>query len=200
MIALRHIVFGMLFMLVAATSAPAADRLSPVLGDDGLYVQPWFLQSFLDLRDDLSETSKAGRRLAVLFEQRGCPWCEELHKVDFGDPAIAEYVRSNFNVIQINIYGAREVTDFDGTVLTEKALARKWGVRGTPSFVFLPADGDGVGQRSGGEAAEARMPGYQPPETFVAFFRYVRENRTNSEDFQRYLAGLRTSGRATAAE
>ena len=34
--------------------------------------------------------------------------------------------------------GAREVTDFDGQVLPEKELARKYGVPGTPTIQFLP--------------------------------------------------------------
>ena len=37
-----------------------------------------------------------------------------------------------FELLQLNIIGAREVTDFDGQRLTEKEFARKYGVRATP--------------------------------------------------------------------
>ena len=32
--------------------------------------------------------------------------------------------------------GAREVTDFDGVKMSEKALAERWGIIFTPTIVF----------------------------------------------------------------
>ncbi len=51
----------------------ASDRIEPILGDDGMYHQPWFLNSFLDLKEDLAEAAEAGKRFVVMWEQRGCP-------------------------------------------------------------------------------------------------------------------------------
>lgn len=33
----------------------------PEVGDDGLYIQDWFLESFLDLSDDLSTANESGK-------------------------------------------------------------------------------------------------------------------------------------------
>ena len=52
-------------VVVAARGEAAADV---ALGDDGLYHEPWFLQSFLDLRDDLEGAASSGKRLAVMWE------------------------------------------------------------------------------------------------------------------------------------
>ena len=43
------------------------------MGDDGLHKQDWFLDSFLELPDDLAEADAQGKYLMVLIEQAGCP-------------------------------------------------------------------------------------------------------------------------------
>ena len=52
------------------------------LGDDGLYNQDWFVESFLELSDDLAEAHAAGKHLVVMFEQAGCPYCRKTHEVN----------------------------------------------------------------------------------------------------------------------
>ena len=123
------------------TPAYAAD--GPILTDDGLYKEPWFLESFLELPDDLEGARKAGKRFAIMWELRGCPYCKETHFVNFAQPRISDYVKSNFEMLQLNIIGSRKVTDFDGEELSEKQLAAKYGVRFTPTFQFFPDTLDG---------------------------------------------------------
>jgi len=43
------------------------------------YRQSWFQLSFLDLREDFAEANAGGKRLAVLFAQRGCAYCASMH-------------------------------------------------------------------------------------------------------------------------
>ena len=50
---------------------PETPKVEPVKGDDGLYHQKWFNQSFLDLREDYEEAKAEGKRFAVVCEQRG---------------------------------------------------------------------------------------------------------------------------------
>src|SRR5262245_53351102 len=65
---------------VLAGSLPALARAEePILTDDGLYKQSWFLESFLELGDDLDGAAKEGKRFAVMWELRGCPYCKETH-------------------------------------------------------------------------------------------------------------------------
>ena len=113
-------------------------RAAPVLTDDGLYKEPWFLESFLELADDLDGAAKEGKRFVIMWELKGCPYCKETHFVNFARPDIADYIKANFEVLQLNIIGSRKVTDFDGSELSEKALAAKYNVRFTPTFQFFP--------------------------------------------------------------
>ncbi len=192
MIGRRALLTGAL-ALAGGLSRPVVGRAAddedaaPRLNDDGLYEQPWFLQSFLDLGDDLAGARDAGRRFAVIWELKGCPYCKEIHLVNFAQPEIRAYVRDNFDMLQLNIVGSRPVTDFDGEVLEERALARKWEVRFTPTTCFFPDDPEAARGRPGHEAEVARMPGYFRPPHFLAMFRFVRERGYEAGDFRSYL-------------
>ena len=124
-------------MGVAIAAGRGEAQAETAIGDDGLYHEPWFLQSFLDLREDLESAASGGKRLAIMWELRGCPYCRETHLVNFADTTITNYIRDNFEVLQLNLIGSRKVTDFDRQELSEKDLAQKYGIRFTPTFQFF---------------------------------------------------------------
>lgn len=162
----------------------------PILTDDGLYKQPWFLESFLDLPDDLETARKEGKRFVIMWELRGCPYCKETHFVNFAQPRIVNYVKSNFEVLQLNIIGSRKVTDFDGAELSEKELAAKYGVRFTPTFQFFGEKASTLKTLPPEKREVARSPGYMRPDDFLTIFRYVREKAYESKSFRDYLKTL----------
>lgn len=165
----RSLCLGGLASLLAGT-ASAEVRL----GEDGLYHQSWVSETFLDLAEDLAAATKAGKRLAVVVEQRGCPYCREMHTVILADPAIGDYVRDNFDLVQLDLHGAREVTDFDGSRLTEKAFAARYGVRLTPTVLFFPTSAAGLAEKPPAERTVSRMPGLLRAPDFIDLFRQVR--------------------------
>lgn len=167
-------------------------RADAQLGDDGLYHEPWFLQSFLDLKEDVETARSAGKRLAVMWELRGCPYCRETHLVNFADEAITGFIRANFEVLQLNLVGSRMVTDFDGEAMMEKDLAQKYGIRFTPTFQFFPESAEAIAGKSPAAREVARAPGYLKPQHFLAMFRFVRDKAYETGSFRDFLA--RTSG------
>ncbi len=179
------------FLALAPGAAFAAGlgaaRAEPVLGDDGLYHEPWFLESFLDLRDDLDSTAASGKRLAIMWELRGCPYCRETHLVNFADAGITKYIRDNFEVLQLNLIGSRKVTDFDRQELSEKDLAQKYGIRFTPTFQFFPPSSGGIDAKAPMAREVARAPGYLKPQHFLAMFRFVRERAYERGSFRDFL-------------
>jgi len=158
-----------------------------ILTDDGLYRQPWFLESLLELAEDLEAAADNGKRLAVMWELRGCPYCRDTHLVNFAKPEIEEFVKERFDVLQLNIIGAREVTDFDGEKLPEKRLAEKYGVRFTPTFQFFPERPAGLAARKPREREVARAQGYLQPAHFLAMFKFVSERAYEKGSLADYL-------------
>lgn len=167
----------------------SAARAEPVVSDDGLYHEPWFLQSFLDLREDLENAASNRKRLAIMWELRGCPYCRETHLVNFADEAIKSYIRDNFEVLQLNLIGSRKVVDFDRQELTEKDLAQKYGIRFTPTFQFFPASIEGMEAKEPMAREVARAPGYLKPQHFLAMFRFVREEGYKRGTLREFLEG-----------
>jgi thioredoxin-related protein len=177
-------IFLTLVALVMAFSVEAAE-----LGDDGLHKAPWMRDTFKDLSEDLAEANAEGKRLLLMFEQRGCIYCTKMHNEVFPDEAITKMFGDNYFVVQLNLHGDIEVTDFDGEILAEKDMARKWGILFTPMMMFMPEE---VGaDQSAPQVAVASMPGAFGKGTTLDMLTWVAEKRyllDDGEDFQRYHA------------
>jgi thioredoxin-related protein len=165
----------------------SAARSAAVLTDDGLYTQPWFLQSLLELADDLSAAAESRKRFAIVWELKGCPYCKDLHLINFAKPEIETYIKDRFDILQLNIIGSREVVDFDGERLPEKRLAEKYGVRFTPTFLFFSQSTDGLAGKKPRDREIVRSQGYLEPQRFLATFRYVAERAYEKETLVDFL-------------
>lgn len=177
------------FLTMVAALCLALPVMAVELGDDGLHKTDWMRDTFKDLREDLAEANAEGKRLMVMVEQRGCIYCTKMHEEVFPRDEIASYIRENFFVVQLNLYGDLEVVDFDGEALSEKQAARKWGLLFTPSILFLPEEVEEG--KTAAQAAVALMPGAFGPGTTLDMLTWVTEKRyalDSVEDFQRYHA------------
>lgn len=182
---------------VVPSSGARADVAGHKLTDDGLHYQPWFENTFLDLREDVAEAAAKGKNLVIFWEQRGCPYCGEMHKVNLSKPEIADYIAKNFYALQLNLYGARKVKDFDGTELEERKLAQRWKVNFTPTVQFFAADPAQSLGKTGGDAEVWRLLGYWKPFHFLNSFVYVRDGGYKTEpNFQHWLSEYREKLRA----
>lgn len=172
--------------IVTAFALPAFAAGAP-MGDDGLHKPDWLRDTFKDMSEDFEEAQAEGKRLLVIFEQRGCIYCKKMHEEVFPDPEIQALIEENYFVVQMNLFGDVEVTDFDGETLSEKDMAVKWGVVFTPTMMFM-----GDVMPDGGTAAKAAvvtMPGAFGKGTTKALLTWVLEKGyEGDEHFQKYLA------------
>lgn len=174
-------------LLIVLLSLPAGAAHAATIGDDGLHKQEWFSITFRDIREDIETAAEEGKRLALIFEQRGCIYCREVHEKILADPEVRAFIEANFKMVQYNLYGDEEVTDLDGETLTEKTAARRWRVIFTPTILFMPETAPEVATVA--EAAVATMPGAFRKGTFLDMFTWVHEKGyAGDEDFQRYHA------------
>ena len=159
------------------------------MGDDGLHKTEWMHNTFKDLREDLAEANAAGKRLAIVIEQRGCIYCTKMHEEVWPDPAINKMLNKDFLFVQINMFGDVSVTDFDGEVLSERAMVMKWGVMFTPTVLFLPeVVPKGL---SAPRAAVGLVPGALSKGMTLNMLTWVRDRiYKNGENFQKYHARM----------
>ncbi len=143
-----------------------------------LSLPDWFSLSFLDLSDSLSEALKEGKKgIIVYFGRKDCAYCKSLLEINWGDPAIVKFTRKNFNVIAIDVRGDRRVTDFNGTVWSEKDFSSLKRTNFTPSLLFYNAKGQ----------LALKLPGYRPKYQFRAALEYVADAHYKREPFRQYL-------------
>ncbi|NNE86645.1 MAG: thioredoxin fold domain-containing protein [Silicimonas sp.] len=174
--------FALLATMIFGFAANAAE-----LGDDGLHKTDWMRDTFKDLREDLEEANAEGKRLMVIIEQRGCLYCRKMHEEVFVVPEIEAFIEDNFFVVQINMFGDVEVTDFDGTAMPEKDMVKRWGALFTPSIYFFPQEV--AEDATAAQAAVANMPGaFSQFTTFNMLNWVVEKGYDGDEPFQKYHA------------
>ncbi|MBA3254180.1 MAG: thioredoxin fold domain-containing protein [Burkholderiaceae bacterium] len=95
----------------------------------------WFVETFLDFREDVREARAQGKRLLVYFGQDGCPYCKLLMQTTFTETRVVDLVQRWSVPIALNLWGDREVTWVGGRRMTEKQLGVSSGAyRNEPSF------------------------------------------------------------------
>jgi thioredoxin-related protein len=140
----------------------------------------WFSETFLNLREDLSRAKLKGKKGIILyFGQTHCAYCDALLQVNFEkEKDIVNYTQQNFDVIALDIWGNRLVTDFDGNEIEEKDLAEFEQTDFTPSLIFYTEDG----------TEALRLRGYHPPYKFRGALKYVAEEYYKLEIYPDYMA------------
>ena len=110
----------------------AREPASGVLHDEPFYLRP---------PHDFSGSRRAqAKPLVVLFEQKSCGACDELHARGLTAPAVRELI-AGFEVARLELFGAAPVVTPERKSLTEERWGRALGVAYTPSFVFFDAAG-----------------------------------------------------------
>lgn len=179
-------IFGFILAAMLAFAMPAN---AVEMGDDGLHKPTWLQDTFLDMRDDLATANEQGKRLLIIWEQRGCIYCNKMHNEVFPDPAIDALIREKYYVVQMNLFGDIEVTDFDGTVMPERDMAGRWGIIFTPTMMFM-RDGDAAGM-TGAQFSAATMPGAFGKYTTRHLMEWiVQKGYDGDEPFQKYHARM----------
>jgi len=139
-----------------------------------LHDQPFFLKAPLDL--DRSR-KPAARPLAVLFEQKECAACDELHGKGFNEAAVRS-LTAKFDVARLELFGTERLVTPGGKSLTAAQWGRDLKVAYTPSIVFFDARG----------AEVFRIEAYLKPFHLASSFDYVASGAYRTQpSFQRYI-------------
>lgn len=139
-----------------------------------LHDQPFFLKPPFDLSRTRAARAKP---LAVVFEQKHCAACDEMHAQGFTDAAMRALI-PQYDFAQLELFGARHIVTPGGKRMDEAAWARELKIAYTPTIVFFDARG----------AEIFRIEAYVRPFHFASAFDYVASGAYRTQpSFQRYL-------------
>lgn len=167
-----------------ATSTPA--KQGEFLGAMDTEYPDWFKDSFLDLKEDVAEATESGKRLVLFFYQNGCPYCNALVERNFAQKDIKEKAQKNFDIIAINMWGNRPVTDVDGNQYVEKTFASSLKVQFTPTVLFFNEKGKVI----------LRLNGYHSPQRFSVDLDYIAKHKETEISYRDYVKANRPAVRA----
>jgi thioredoxin-related protein len=152
-------------------------------GEANVKYPAWFKESFLDLRDDLADARKAGKRGIIVFlSQKNCNHCQAFIDTTLSDPVILGRVQKNYDVIALDIFNDLELTDIDGSVSSIKEFADAQRARLTPALLFYGVEGSRL----------LKMIGFYPPVKFSRTLDYIDSGAYQRETFSQYLQENRT--------
>jgi len=141
-----------------------------------LHDQPFFMKPPLDLN---RARNPAARPLAVLFEQKQCAACDELHQHGFRNPAARALIQG-FDVARLELFGTQRLVTPQGKALTAEQWGRELKVAYTPTLVFFDVKG----------AEVFRIDTYLRPFHLASGLDYVASGAYRTEpSFQRYIQG-----------
>lgn len=183
---MKKLIHLTLLLIWSVTPVAIAGDKTPTMGEDGIYHYDWYHQSFLELADDVAEAQDEGKAVLVKFDQKGCIYCEKMALEVFSHPAIQDYLKEHYLVIQLDLFGNRDVTDIDGETLAESEMAKRWGVLFTPTMYFVTGKKQGT---SLPEISDAMMPGAFGKISFLGLLKWVKEGGPDTDEtFQKYLS------------
>lgn len=138
----------------------------------------WFKDSFLEFADDIDEAAAEGKRLAILFHQDGCPYCNILVERNMAQHDIQQLMKEKFDVVAINMWGARELISVGGKTYTERDFSAALKVQYTPTILFFNEKGK----------LALRLNGYLKPTQFKRALNYVAEKQETKLSYANYVA------------
>lgn len=137
-----------------------------------LHDEPFFMKPPLDLRRGVKP-----RPLVVVFEQKDCAACDELHREGFKNEGVAALL-GKFRVARLTLFGKDQVVTPSGKTLTEEEWGRALKVAYTPTIVFF----DGRGREV------HRVEAYLKPFHLASSFDYVASGAyLTQRSFQRFI-------------
>ena len=172
------------FVLLSSLNLSAHEHVKPgeFLGAKTVDELPnWFKATFMDFSEDLEEASDEGKHVMMYFHQNGCPYCSKLVEENFHNENLVAKLQANFDTIETNMWGDRDLTDWNGDDYTEKEFSSKMKIQFTPTIVFLNPKGETL----------LRLNGYQSVEKMHATLDYISNKKYLEQSYASYINNLK---------
>lgn len=135
--------------------------------------EAFFEPTFHNLPEELAMAAEEGKKLVIMYEQEGCPFCWKMRRDVLNRQEVHNYYGKRYRVIQMDIRGSLAVTDFNGEIKTQKKFSIEQNVRHTPVFIYYDENGKEL----------HRLIGFYNREEFLLAGRYVESGAWEKEDF-----------------
>lgn len=153
--------------LLAAVLALAALLPPPAAGE---------APGWLSWNAGLKRAAATQRPVLVDVYTDWCGWCRRMDRDVYARADVKEYLAGHFVTVRLDAEGS-EAASYDGREYTGRTLARRFGVSGYPTTIFLRPSGEHL----------VNVPGYVPADQFLLLLRYVGDGHMDrGESFDQF--------------
>ena len=153
------------------------NELGKFLGGKDTSMPSWFYDSFLNLEDDIEELAEKNKQLILFIHQDNCPYCHLFITKNLKNENLKNRLLEHFEIVDINMFGDREIVDVDGKEYNEKEFAKKHKVQFTPTIIFFDTKGKQI----------LRLNGYANIKNFNTAIDFIRNKKYKSMTYNEYL-------------
>jgi len=137
-------------------------------------------------QEGVQRAREKDRPLFLYFHTDWCSWCKRMERETLSNPQVLGILDEGFISIRLNAE-SREKIRTEGKEVTPSELARRYGVRGFPTSVFLEPDGSLIGPVAGYvDAAQLRK--------ILIYIQEKAYRKMPFEEFARQRFPLRATG------
>ena len=159
-----------------------ANSASPVVNDSKYDFFHTFTGSLPAEFALLKRQNKA--ELVLFFSTQHCRFCQRMKMTVFNQPAVQQYFRHRFQLIEIDIESKQRLTDEKNQQISYTEFAKKHRIRLTPTLVFIDQQGEVV-YRHVGMIAD--------PQEFIWLGEYVISGQSSKQSFPSFKTNKRRS-------
>jgi len=174
---MKNTLISLLLLSALSISQTALSSQGKIIGEEHFEIPTWFKESFLEINEDNIEATKNNKHLMLFMHIDRCPYCTRMLDENFSKGSVKDFIKTNFDVIALNIRGDRELSWNDDTLYSEKQLAKNLDVHFTPTIVFLNSKGEKVYQ----------MNGYRKPQAFSHILNYINNKQYLKQKLSDYI-------------
>ena len=146
-------------------------------GAKDVHIPSWFLDSFLDIKDDIEEQALENKRIIIFVHQKDCPYCNKFITHNLEDKKTKEKIQKHFSIIDVNMFGDKELNYLDGETYSEKSFAKKYKIQFTPTLLFFNEKSEEI----------LRLNGYIPLAKFNLALDYIKNKEEKILSFKNYV-------------
>ena len=96
---------------------------------------------WLSYTEGMELAAKEKKHVVIDFYPTWCVWCKRMDQQTFSDPEVKRFLAGNFVTIRVNAEDTTQRITYQGKEYTPASLARRFGIRGYPTLVYLDREG-----------------------------------------------------------
>ncbi|MEO9806264.1 MAG: thioredoxin fold domain-containing protein [Reichenbachiella sp.] len=82
------------------------------------------------------------RPLFIEFTAKWCGWCKKMDKTTFSNSGVIKMLNEDYYAVKVDFDSPAPI-DYQGIKYTGKELAKKFGIEGLPTMIYVPSSLEG---------------------------------------------------------